>query len=95
MQNLNQTMTKQQQFQSLTQASGMIGKYVSLQDSADNSMTITGQVSEVRSNGSTVNVVIDGKEYDSSTITNVSDKPLTGAAGSATTTTTASTGTSS
>lgn len=99
MQNLNQTMSKQQQFQSLTQASGMIGKYVSLQDSADNSMTITGQVSEVRANGSTVNVVIDGKEYDASTITNVSDQPLksavtgppTGTASTGTATPTAST----
>jgi flagellar hook assembly protein FlgD len=76
MQNLNKTMSSQQAFASLTQASGMIGKYVQLQDSTDGSTVITGQVSEVRNIDGDVKVVIDGKEYKSTDITKVSDKVI-------------------
>jgi flagellar basal-body rod modification protein FlgD len=87
MQNLNKTMESQQAFASLTQASGMIGKYVQLQDSANGSAVVTGQVSEVRTIDGDVKVVIDGKEYASGDITKVSDKAI------ATTPTTTETGT--
>jgi flagellar basal-body rod modification protein FlgD len=76
MQNLNKTISAQQSFASLTQASGMIGKYVQLQDSADGSTVVTGQVSEVRNIDGDVKVVIDGKEYKSTDITKVSDKVI-------------------
>jgi flagellar basal-body rod modification protein FlgD len=76
MQNLNKTMEAQQTFQTLTQASGMIGKYVQLQEPGDHGAVVTGLVSEVRTSGGKVNVVIDGKEYETSTILKVSDKEI-------------------
>ncbi|HEY9722515.1 MAG TPA: flagellar hook capping FlgD N-terminal domain-containing protein [Oscillatoriaceae cyanobacterium] len=83
MQNLNDTMSKSAQFASLSQASGLIGQYVQLVNTStdasgnDQSNTVTGLVTEVRQAGDKTNVVIDGQAYDSSTITNVSDKPIT------------------
>lgn len=74
MQNLNKLMESQQTFQSLTQASGMIGKYVVLQMPGEDAQLLTGQVSEVRSSGGKVSVVIDGHEFDASYIRQVSDK---------------------
>jgi flagellar basal-body rod modification protein FlgD len=76
MQNLNKTMEAQQTFQTLTQASGMIGKYVQLQEAGEHGAVVTGLVSEVRTSGGKVNVVIDGKEYETSTILKVSDKEI-------------------
>ena len=76
MQNLNQTMTKASQFQELTQASGMIGKYALVIPSGQGQTPVTGQVGEVRQSGDTINVVIDGKEYDASTVVQVSNTAI-------------------
>lgn len=100
MQNLNDTMTKSATFADLSQASGMIGKYVQLVDTNtdgsgnSNSSTVTGLVTEVRQSGDATNVVINGQAYDSKSITNVSDKPITALsqAGTATTSAAASSG---
>jgi flagellar basal-body rod modification protein FlgD len=77
MQNLNQLMAKQQTFGALSQATGMIGKYVTLQNPGEGSPTISGKVDEIRSKGGEIKVVIAGEEYDSTTILNVADKAPT------------------
>jgi flagellar basal-body rod modification protein FlgD len=76
MQNLNQTMAASAHFQDLTQASAMIGKYASVVN-ADGGV-ITGQVSEIRQANGKTTVVMDGKEYDSTTINRVSATPFDG-----------------
>jgi flagellar basal-body rod modification protein FlgD len=80
MQNLNTTLTSAQAFQSLSEASGMIGKYVSLVSADGKKTAVSGLVQEVRQVSGKANVVINNQEYDSSTITNVSNQPLTTAA---------------
>ena len=81
MQNLNQTMSQQAQFQNLSNASGMIGKYVSLEDTSSSSGSglVTGQVDEVRMAGGKVSVVIGGQSYDASNITMVSPSAISDA----------------
>lgn len=74
MQNLNKLMEKQQTFGALSQATGMIGKHVTLQNPGEGSAVISGRVDEIRSKGGDIKVVIAGEEYDSSTILNVADK---------------------
>jgi flagellar basal-body rod modification protein FlgD len=77
MQNLNKTMESSQQFASLSQAAGMIGKYVVIQDNGEEGTQHTGKVSEVRSTGGKLSVVLDdGKDYDASTILQVGSNPF-------------------
>jgi flagellar basal-body rod modification protein FlgD len=92
MQNLNKTMESAQQFGALSQAAGMIGKYVVIQDSSsgDGSSQYTGQVSEVRSSGGELKVVIGGQEYKASDILQVGATPFTNVKSGASTTTGAS-----
>jgi flagellar basal-body rod modification protein FlgD len=80
MQNLNKLMEAQTQFASLSQASTMIGKHVTLVTPGETSETVKGVVSEVRQVGGVTKVVVGDKEYDASTIQSVTNA-LTKAAG--------------
>ncbi len=76
MQNMNKLLEKQQSFGALSQASSMIGKYVTIQLPGEEGKIVTGQVQEVRSMAGQINVVIDGEPYNSVDIRQVSDKPV-------------------
>lgn len=76
MQNLNKTLEAQAGFQNLTNASGMIGKYVSLVTNGEDAQVITGKVDEVRSSGGKITVLVNGAEYDASMINKVSATEL-------------------
>ena len=76
MQNMNKLLEKQQSFGALSQASSMIGKYVTIQLPGEEAKIVTGQVQEVRSMAGQINVVIDGEPYNSVDIRQVSDKPV-------------------
>lgn len=82
MQNMNKLLEQQQSFGALSQASGMIGKHVQLQEAGENGLVVKGLVEEVRTSGGIVSVVIAGKAYDASGIQTVSDKPIGGVVGS-------------
>jgi flagellar basal-body rod modification protein FlgD len=82
MQNLNKTMEAQAHFQNLSSACGLIGKTVTLVDK--DLGNVSGKVTEVRQKDDKLNVVIDGKEFDSTTITGVA-APAAAAAASGTT----------
>ncbi|MNS44753.1 Basal-body rod modification protein FlgD [compost metagenome] len=75
MQNMNKLLEAQQSFGQLSQASNMIGKYVTIQLPGEEAQIVTGKVEEVRSMAGQINVVIDGKPYNSVDIRQVSDKP--------------------
>ncbi|MEB3328538.1 MAG: flagellar hook capping FlgD N-terminal domain-containing protein [Candidatus Sericytochromatia bacterium] len=75
MQNLNKLMEAQTQFASLSQASTMIGKHVTLVTPGENAETVKGVVSEVRQVGGVTKVVVDGRELDASSIQAVTSAP--------------------
>jgi flagellar basal-body rod modification protein FlgD len=75
MQNLNKLMEAQTQFASLSQASTMIGKHVTLVTPGENAETFKGIVSEVRQVGGVTKVVVDGKEHDAANIQAVTSAP--------------------
>jgi flagellar basal-body rod modification protein FlgD len=75
MQNLNKLMEAQTQFASLSQASTMIGKHVTLVTPGETSETFKGVVSEVRQVGGVTKVVVDGKEHDAANIQAVTSAP--------------------
>jgi flagellar basal-body rod modification protein FlgD len=75
MQNLNKLMEAQTQFASLSQASTMIGKHVTIVTPGETSETVKGVVDEVRQVGGVTKVVIGGKEFDASSIQSVTSAP--------------------
>jgi flagellar basal-body rod modification protein FlgD len=75
MQNMNKLLEAQQSFGALSQASNMIGKYVTIQLPGEQAQIVKGKVEEVRSMAGQINVVIDGKPYNSVDIRQVSDQP--------------------
>lgn len=75
MQNMNKLLEAQQSFGALSQASNMIGKYVTIQLPGEEAQIVKGKVEEVRSMAGQINVVIDGKPYNSVDIRQVSDQP--------------------
>lgn len=82
MQNMNKLMEKQLGFSSLSQASNMIGKEVTLmQVNEETNKPISGKVDEIRSRSGEIYVVIDKVEYNASGIVNVK-APGTASSGS-------------
>lgn len=75
MQNINKTMESNGQFAVLAQASGFIGKQVTIQPPGDGSVPVTGVVDEVRQSSGKVTVLVGGRSYDVANIVQVMDKP--------------------
>jgi flagellar basal-body rod modification protein FlgD len=68
MQNMNKLIEAQNSFAQLSQASGLIGKEVTLVKPGEDAEAVTGVVDEVRQTGGQTFVVVGGEAYEASLI---------------------------
>jgi flagellar basal-body rod modification protein FlgD len=71
MTNMNKLIESQNNFASLSQASNMIGKTVTVVPNGKNAQPVTGKVDEVRSTGGKTFVVVGGEAYESGLVATV------------------------
>ena len=68
MQNMNKLMEAQNNFAQLSQASGLIGKDVTLVTNGEEAQTVTGVVEQVLQTGGKTFVVVGGEAYEASMV---------------------------
>lgn len=75
LQKLNDALNTNSQ---VTQACGLMGKYVSLVDPSDTTKTIEGEVSAVTFSGGSAQIMVNGKEYPLGLVMGITTPPTTG-----------------